>query len=109
MDTNSYEGPERRSYARIVYRPNVRPRLNVGANGFEVLDINEGGIRFQNLNQVPLYERVTGSLTLLDGDVVDIDGKVEWQEGGEVGVSFEFLIPSAIIEKEQRHIILNEE
>lgn len=108
MDTESYQGPERRGYARVVYKPKTRPCLTVGANEFEVLDINEGGMRFENLDQVPLNERLTGSMTLLNGDVVDVDGKIEWHESGEVGVSFEFLIPSEIIEKEQRHIILNE-
>ena len=108
MDTDSYKGPERRNYARIVYKPKMRPRLTVGTKEYEVLDINEGGMRFENLNHETFIERLNGSMTLLNGDVVEIDGKVEWQENGEVGLSFEFLIPSKIIEKEQRHIILNE-
>ena len=109
MDTDAYRGPERRNYARIVYKPKIRPRLTIGANQFEVLDINEGGMRFENLDQVKLDERLNGSMRLLNGIAVDIDGKIEWQENDEVGVSFEFLIPSAVIEKEQRHIILNEQ
>jgi len=108
METNSYQGPERRNYARIVYKPKIRPFLTVGTDEFEVLDINEGGMRFENLDKVLFNARLVGSMTLLNGDVIEIDGKVEWQENGEVGLSFEFLIPSDIIEKEQRHIILNE-
>ncbi len=109
MKTDSYQGPERRSYARIVYKPKLRPFLTQGANQFEVLDINEGGMRLENLKHVPLNDRMAGSMTLLNGDVIEIDGKVEWQENGEIGLSFEFLIPSDIIQKEQRHIILNEQ
>jgi len=108
METDSYKGPERRNYARIVYKPKLRPCLTVGARELEVLDINEGGMRFENLDKVAFNDRLAGSMTLLNGDVIEIDGKVEWQENGEVGLSFEFLIPSDIIEKEQRHIILNE-
>jgi hypothetical protein len=108
MDTESYKGPERRNYARIVYKPKMRPRMTVGTREYDVLDINEGGMRLENLNQETVNQRLSGSVILLNGDAVEIDGKVEWQENGEVGLSFEFLIPSAIIEKEQRHIILNE-
>ena len=108
METDSYQGPERRNYNRIVYKPKTRPRLMVGAYEFQVLDINEGGLRFENLEHVQLNERLNGSMTFLNGLTVDIDGQVEWQENGEVGLSFEFLIPTAVIEQEQRHIILNE-
>ena len=108
MDIDSYEGPERRSYARVVYKPKMRPHVTIGDSEYEVLDINEGGMRFANLDHKAFNERLNGLMTLLNGDVIEIDGNVEWQENGEVGLSFEYLIPSAIIEKEQRHIILNE-
>jgi hypothetical protein len=46
-------------------------------------------------------------LILLNGDRLEIDGKVEWVRNPEVGISLNFVIPPEAIEKEQRYIILN--
>jgi len=51
--------------------------------------------------------RITGKLTFLSGESVDIEGMVLWKKDNILGVQFENLIPSDIITKEQRHLILN--
>ena len=107
MDRDDHTRREKRSYIRIVYNPGQRPRLAAGDHEFEVTDISEGGIRFLNGDAVELPELITGTLTFLEGERIDIDGRIEWQAHPEVGMSLTYRIPAATIEKEQRHIILN--
>lgn len=107
MDMDGHAEREKRSYTRIVYHPGKRPRLNSSSKTFEVTDISEGGIRFLNAAGIELPETIKGTLTFLDDETIDIDGKIEWQQNHEVGISLKFMIPVATIEKEQRHIILN--
>ena len=107
MDMDDHAEREKRSYIRIVYNPGKRPRLAAIDSEFEVTDISEGGIRFLNNHVDSLPEFIKGKLTFLDSETIDIDGKVEWQQDNEVGMSLKYLIPVKTIEKEQRHIILN--
>jgi len=107
MDMDGHAEREKRSYIRIVYNPGKRPRLAACDAEFEVTDISEGGIRFLNSAPVALPEFIKGTITFLDAETIEIDGKVEWQQQNEVGISLKYMIPAATIEKEQRHIILN--
>jgi hypothetical protein len=107
MDMDGHAEREKRSYIRIVYSPGKRPHLATHDTVFEVTDISEGGIRFLNDAEVELSEVIKGTLTFLDDETIDIDGKVEWQQQHEVGISLKYRIPVGTIEKEQRHIILN--
>jgi len=107
MDMNGHAEREKRSYIRIVYRPGKRPRLTANNTAFEVTDISEGGIRFLNDADIALPDPIKGILIFLDDEAIDIDGKIEWQLNHEVGISLNYMIPAATIEKEQRHIILN--
>jgi hypothetical protein len=107
MDLDGHAEREKRSYIRIVYNPGKRPRLAANNAEFEVTDISEGGIRFMNSTAVALPEFIRGTITFLDNETLDIDGRLEWQQHNEVGLSLKYRIPVATIEKEQRHIILN--
>jgi hypothetical protein len=107
MNAIEYSGPERRNFVRIIYKPSQRATLKIASHEFEVLDVNESGIRFANPYNKTLATFVRGVLVLLNGDHLDIDGKVEWVRNPEVGISLNFVIPPEAIEKEQRYIILN--
>ena len=107
MNAIEYSGPERRNYVRIIYKPSQRAVLKIASHEFEVLDVNESGIRFANPSNKTLATFVRGVLVLLNGDHLEIDGKVEWLRNHEVGISLNFVIPPEAIEKEQRYIILN--
>jgi hypothetical protein len=107
LNTIDYTGPERRNYTRVIYKPSQKPGLEIDSNMFEVLDMNESGIRFSNPSGIKLPEFIHGILTMLSGTRVEIDGKVEWAQDDEIGISLNFLIPFKDIEKEQRYIILN--
>ena len=107
MNTLDYTGPERRNYTRVIYKPSQKAELNIVSATFDVLDINEAGIRFLNATGIKIPRFIRGVLTLLSGTHIEIDGKVEWEQDDEVGMSLNFLIPYQDIEKEQRFIILN--
>jgi hypothetical protein len=107
MNAIDYTGPERRSYTRVIYKPSQKAGLEIDSDRFDVLDINESGIRFSKPSGVKIPEFIRGILTMLSGTQVEIDGKVEWEQDDEVGISLNFLIPFKDIEKEQRYIILN--
>ncbi len=107
MNAIEYSGPERRTFVRIIYKPSQRAILKIASCEFEVFDVNESGIRFANPSAKTLATFVRGTLVLLNGERLEIDGKVEWLRNREVGISLNFMIPSEAIEKEQRYIILN--
>ena len=107
MNTLEYTGPERRNYFRVIYKPSERAGFQIAGDRFEVLDINEGGVRFLNSHAIVVPAFIKGQLHLLNGDRIEIEGKNEWEQDGEVGISLSYLIPSDVIEKEQRYIILN--
>lgn len=107
MNTIDYAGPERRNYARIIYKPSQTAALKIDARRFNVLDINESGIRFSNPEDDDIPSFIHGHLILLSGGQIEIDGKVEWRQDHEIGLSLKFLIPFEHIAQEQRFIILN--
>ena len=107
MNTIDYSGPERRSFTRVIYKPSQKAELKIESDTFEVMDINESGIRLLNASGKTISRFIHGILVLLSGASIEIDGKVEWMQDDEVGMSLNFLIPYQDIEKEQRYIILN--
>ena len=107
MNTIEYSGPERRTFIRVIYKPTQRAILKIASHEFEVLDVNESGIRFANPSDKTLATFVRGTLIMLNGDNLEIDGRIEWVRNPEIGISLSFVIPSEAIEKEQRYIILN--
>ena len=107
MEKENFKGPERRSHSRIMYNPKERPKLKIDAHVFEVADISEKGLRLINDKNIKLDIMIRGVLTFLNGESVDIEGSIIWQEGNDLGLQFEDLIPSDKIYKEQRHILVN--
>lgn len=107
MNTLDYNGPERRNYSRIIYKPSQTAALKIDSKHFGVLDLNESGIRFSNPAGVDIPDFIHGFLILLSGARIEIDGKVEWRQDDEIGLSLGFLIPFEHIAQEQRFIILN--
>jgi hypothetical protein len=107
MEKENFKGPERRSCNRIIYNPKERPRLKIDAHFLEVVDISEKGLRLINDKNIELDVKIQGTLTFLSGESVDIEGSIIWQEGNTLGLQFKDLIPSEIIYKEQRHILVS--
>ena len=107
MKKDPESGPERRSYFRITYGPDKRPVLTVGKNEFEIADVSEGGIRLISSENIVLEKPVRGAARFLYGETVDIEGDIVWEQNGELGLLLKNYIPSAVMEKEKRYVILD--
>ena len=103
IENKAYDGSERRKHSRITYNPSQRPSLKVQNHELEVVDISEGGLRIiSNPNMIVFDEPLTcGTIILLGGDSIDIEGDNAWDKGDENGMKFINLLPSATIQKER--------
>ena len=106
MKDKRYGGSEKRTYIRIAYRPENRPKLKIGKAGFDVVDMSESGIRIVNTKKIKLTKRLRGTMTLLCGESVAIDGDVVWERNDEFGLLLKHPIPSDDMEKEKKYVIL---
>jgi hypothetical protein len=107
MEKSQYKGPERRCYNRIKYNPTQRAKLQIETDVFEVVDISENGLRFTNDKEMTLDKSIRGTLTFLNGEVVDIAGIVEWEKDNNFGIQFKIRIPSDMIINEILHLSKN--
>ena len=107
MKKNPQKGPERRSYFRITYSPGKRPFLRIGTHAFEIADVSEGGIRFINESKVEIKKPVRDTATFLYGGSVDVEGDIVWEQNSEIGLLLKNFIPSAAMEREKQHVILD--
>ena len=96
-----------RSFNRIIYNPQERPDLKIGDHVFAVADISEKGLRLISDKKIKPDVKIKGKLTFLCGAALDVEGMIIWQEGKEFGLHFDNLLPSDIILKEQRHILVS--
>jgi len=108
MNTGYESSACRRSYIRFTYDPQHRPALRVADERFDIIDISESGIRFDNSAQRPLAPTFRARIALLTGGTIDITADVQWQQNGEVGISLADAIPAAVIREEQRRAILQD-
>ena len=106
MKNKRYGDSEKRTYIRITYRPENRPKLKIGETDIDVVDISESGIRIVKHKKIKLDKRIHGTMTLLCGESVAIDGDMVWEKNGEFGLLLKHLIPSDDMEKEKKYVIL---
>jgi hypothetical protein len=99
-----YEYIERRKDSRTEYLNIERPRLKIGKHKFEVLDISQRGLKFLNDKEVNLSEYISGKLTFLCGESIDIEGSLIWEQDDDFGLYLKNHIPSDIIQKEELYI-----
>jgi len=83
---NQDEGVERREYLRKTYTPEKRPRLKIGINEFEVIDISEKGIKFQKDKKINVEGWVQGTIMFKDNRCVGFDGIVVRNRDGEISL-----------------------
>ncbi len=107
MESKKYEGPERRKNLRITYKPDKRPILKVEEDEFKVADIAETGLRFFNVGKIEFRLRVRGTITLLCGESIDVDGMIVREQGVDIYMNNNIPIPKNILAREQRHISHN--
>ena len=83
---NRDEGAERREYLRKTYAPEKRPRLKIGINEFEVIDISEKGIKFQKAKKTTVEGWVQGTIMFKENRCISFDGIVVRNRDGEISL-----------------------
>ncbi len=99
-----HEYIERRKDSRTEYLNIEGPRLKIGKHKFKVLDISQKGLKFLNDKEVNLSEYISGKLTFLCGESIDIEGSLIWEQDDDFGLYLKNHIPSDIIQKEELYI-----
>ncbi len=99
-----YEDTERRKYLRIKYLNIEKPKLKIGKHKFEVLDISQRGLKFLNDKEVNLSEHISGELTFLCGESIDIEGSLIWEQDDDLGLYLKNHISSDMIQNEKLYI-----
>jgi hypothetical protein len=104
MKNKKYEGPERRKSIRVTYPLDKRPVLKVGENEFEVADISEMGLRFFNDRKIEFQHRVCGTVKLLCGESVDVEGMIVRKKRVDIYMNVNIPILTNILMKEQQQL-----
>lgn len=101
---DTYDGPEKRKFARLIYPSSKRPSFKIKKHKLEVVDISEEGLKLLNPTQRVFGEKVYGTITLLSGESMDISGQILWQADGAFGLLIT-RIPKTTIIEEIRHLL----
>lgn len=113
-------GPDpanKRDSYRIAYEPGQGPRLRIThprhappqQDGFEVLDLSEGGLSFANPDRLDFTRPIQGALHFFDGRRTDISGKVLRADGPRVTIKLLAPLPPDLVMAEQRRLITGEQ
>jgi hypothetical protein len=98
--------PSRRAHYRIQYPNAARPKLLIEGHTFEVLDISEGGLRYQS-GPYPTPNIGTsfrGTVRVRRGELIHTHGNVVRAINGEVAARLVVGIPFQTIMEEQRYV-----
>lgn len=98
--------PHNRAYYRLVYPMVLRPRLRVGDQTYEVVDLSEEGVRF--IHPGPdwpvLGTELIGVIQLPTGEVLAVEGVVTRLAARSVVVQLSKGVTFAIMIEQQRFI-----
>lgn len=108
MQNEKNSGRGKKVYNRIKYNPSRRPKLRSGPHLFEVVEISENELWLTTDNIQNLEKKISGELTLLDGDAIAIEGTVIWKTDNDIGLKLENLIPPGKLLKEMGNLISSE-
>ena len=82
----AYYGLDKRQHPRTVFDVKDRPKLKIGLQEFEVINISEKGICFVNDKQIDTQGWVNGTIVFPDSRAIDVDGIIVRQESGNFGL-----------------------
>jgi len=99
--TRDREDSEQRKYLRITYQENKRPSLQIEDQIFEVKDLTQMGIGFINHDGTELGNQIEGILTFLNGEMLNVEGDVVWEQDKNYVIVFKHPMPAEIIRKQQ--------
>ena len=95
---------DKREFYRLIYLDEERPTLKIGRNAFRVMDISQGGLRFLNPKNVKLADWVQGKLSLTCGDLIKLEGRIDWVQDDEFGLQLKDPLTATIMERERLFI-----
>ena len=81
-----YQGSEKRRHARTAFDFSNRPKLKIGLQEFDVIDISERGIGFVDDKEIGASGWVKGTVVFSDRRRVDVDGIIVRRESGHMGL-----------------------
>lgn len=95
---------QRRRFYRVDHPLQERPKLVIGDNAYDILDISEGGTKFvtPQFPEKAIEGVIEAHITFSDGEEIAVKGRVVRYE---LAMEFEELIPGKIMAKEQIKII----
>lgn len=89
---------------RVTYEVEKRPVLKSKEYEFDIADISEMELRFFNEEKIDLGNWVIGTVVLLSGDSIDVDGMIVRNKGNDILMNVNNPIQKETIIKE-KHII----
>ena len=88
MESTEYKGPKRRKALRVSYELENRPILKSREYEFEIADIYEMGLGFFDDKKINLGNWVKGTVKLLCGESVDVEGMIVRVKGIDIHDSY---------------------
>ena len=90
MDKKKYDGSERRQYFRhkLIYSPGKRLTFEIQKHSYEVIDISQEGLRFEDDGHLIVEDHVDGILKFSDDEIRKIEGTIKWKLNNEIGIKF---------------------
>ena len=95
---------ERRRHPRMAYPPGSYPVLSAGGRSIPVLDVSSAGLRLKADNALAGQRIVRGSLTLGDGQLVKVAGKVVRSDDRDMGVKLVTRIGRRLLDQERLRV-----
>ena len=95
---------ERRRHPRMAYPPGNYPMLSVGGRSIPVLDVSSAGLRLRADNDLASQRIVRGCLTLGNGKLLKVAGKVVRNDERHLGVKLVTRIGRCILDQERMRI-----
>ena len=88
----------------LTYEPEKNPTLRTDGNAYEVTDISEMGLRFYNYSKMDVRHRVFGTVTLLCGKSIDVEGMVVRKNPVHISMNVKIPIERNVLVREQQYM-----
>ncbi len=101
------EGPARNHF-RIEYPKEVRPKIEIGDQVFEVINLCEGGVKFSLVKSSPKMDEkkpILGKIVFYDSEEKNVIGTIIRSDKSSIVLKFTEGIPYQKIMNEQRFIL----
>lgn len=97
---------EKRSFIRIEYPLEERPRFIVEDHEMEVINLSERGLKILDDKQVhgTTGKTIKGKLKFTNGKAVNLVGQIVWTQGNEIGIIINGRIAFPIMEEQRAFV-----